>query len=73
MEYVAAEQSVAAAAGHAAAHTAACGIAAVCVTARSTVSVTMQRGALHGSVPPPTLSPKREGDAPTCGGIVSPM
>ena len=57
MEYVAEEQRVAAAAGHAAMHTAACGIAAVCVTARSTVSVTMQRGALHGSVPLPNSLP----------------
>ena len=49
MMYVAAEQSVAAAAGHAAAHAATCGIVAVCVTARSTVSVSMHK---QGKAPP---------------------
>ena len=45
MEYVAEEQRVAAAAGHAAMHTAACGIAAVCVVARCMLSGSKQRGA----------------------------
>ena len=52
MQYVAAEQSVVAATGHAAAHAAACGIVAVCVTARSTVSVSMQRGGSKAPLPP---------------------
>ena len=52
MQYVAAEQSVVAATGHAAAHAAACGIVAARVTARSTASVSKQRGGSKAPLPP---------------------
>ena len=52
MEYVAAEQGRREATGHAAAHAAACGIVAVCVAARCTVSVSMQRGGSKAPLPP---------------------
>ena len=49
MEYVAAEQSVAAAAGHAAAHAATCGIAAARVAARCMLSGSKHK---QGKAPP---------------------
>ena len=63
IEYVADEQRVAAAAGHGATHTAACGIAAVCMAARSRLNSSIQRGG-SGSPPAPRWGVPQTKQAP---------